>query len=157
MSSHGPSMVVQNGAGENGVNGKKRLFIHTWTIAQFRVAARNVGNDVRMHQGYSPRCKFPECKTRMLDPDRSFTENEKIGLWRVSRRGEDQRILPCCAEHNWSDIRTNDDASDVSIERIAGPEHQMIEIFARALGFYLVKIPNPTSVIVSSESHLAAT
>lgn len=133
MSSHVGRVVNGNGA-------KQGRLIMTWTLGEFRQAVWDAGylGFQSVYWQNQPSCQFPECPTRTVYIDRSFTEDEGIRLWEVRRAGEQPRIIPCCAWHDWNGIKGS---HDVSIEPIMRREHDMMSVFAAAMGFYLVTKP----------------
>jgi len=145
MNSH---VNASNGNGANGAH--KKPLIVAWTISKFREAVRNGGyaGVQLVYLCHSSQCCFPRCPMRIMDPDRPFTENDEICLWKVWRKDEEPRIIPCCAWHTWNDIlRGSVGNNDISIEKVAFREGEMIIVFAKAMGFYLVKAREPIPVV----------
>lgn len=141
MNFHGFSTAVNGNGNGNGVDGTRadRLII-SWTLAEFKQAARKAGYEgVRLFYSESPpQCQFPLCIMRNADIEEIFGEDQGVCVWRVTAPGEEPRLVLWCKHHQWTDIKRGDDYGCV-VEPVVMGESDMIPLFARAAGFYLVK------------------
>lgn len=153
MNSHelNGTMNENKGTVRSGANGAcKGPFIAIWTLGKFRRAVQNAGyyGVQLVYLSSSTMCQFPQCPMRMGDVDRPFKEDDEIRIWKVHRKGEEPRIIPCCAEHRWN---INPRNNDVVIGKVKFRESDMIGVFAMAMGFHLVtKQADPIPVVNGS-------
>lgn len=164
MNSHGFSMAVNGNGNGNGVNGTRaeRLIV-SWTLEQFKQAVRNAGyKGVQLFYSASPpRCQFPLCVTRNEDIEEVLKEDQWVRVWQITVPGEKPRLVLWCECHRWTDIKRGGGGGCV-VEPVVMKESDMIPLFARAAGFYLLKSSISDSMsesvqrtIASPASHVA--